>query len=132
MKPAAFVGKNARGSKMPKGLFLSALFLALGIVFVAGAAGGEGADQYGLEHMILSGGSQGDVPFPHALHQMVTGDCQVCHALFEKHNGSIAKAQEAGDLGKREVMRQCTTCHREARQAQKPHGPVSCNNCHNS
>ncbi|MDI6795540.1 MAG: cytochrome c3 family protein [Desulfatibacillaceae bacterium] len=132
MELFAIAKKAASSCKAPRELFLSALFLACGLAFLAGAAGGGQAGQEDSSHMILSGGSQGVVPFPHGLHQKVVEDCQTCHALFEQQKGAIEKAQKAGELGNRELMRQCTTCHRQARQAKQPHGPVSCNNCHNA
>ena len=92
---------------------------------------GTAAENRGAENMVLEGGSQGAVPFPHYSHQSRLGDCQVCHALFPQEAGSIQKLKAEGQLvGKKVMNTQCIKCHRTEKRAGNPSGPTSCTQCH--
>ncbi len=79
----------------------------------------------------IYGGSQGKVPFPHALHQDREKDCNVCHSVFPQKHGAMKQMKEAGSLKPKKVMNlQCIKCHKQAKREGRPHGPVTCNTCH--
>ncbi|MFZ1985860.1 MAG: cytochrome c3 family protein [Desulfatitalea sp.] len=91
----------------------------------------EAQTNKGAEQMMLAGGKQGSVPFPHHRHQTALGDCMRCHTLFSQEKGGIAKAQSEGKLVVKQVMNtMCIQCHRERKQAGQPGGPVTCAQCH--
>ena len=102
------------------------LFVLLGLA-VAVAVGGQ---NMGAKEMVLKGGKQGDVPFPHGVHQAVLKDCNACHTLFSKDKGAIQTLQDKGDLKKKQVMNQCRNCHKEKKNAGLKTGPTSCKKCH--
>jgi uncharacterized membrane protein len=84
----------------------------------------------GAPEITIPGGTKGDIAFPHAVHQTVLGDCNICHALFPQEPGTIAGLKAAGTLRKMQVMKVCQGCHKEMTQAGKKTGPVNCNDCH--
>jgi len=108
-----------------KAIIVGVSILALSFVGTA-FAGGNGA-----ETMVLKGGSKGDVSFPHKLHQDKLNDCEACHKLFPKEAGAIQKLIAAGTLKKMQVMNNCKSCHKEAKDKGQTAGPTSCKGCHN-
>ncbi|MFP3981002.1 MAG: cytochrome c3 family protein [Desulfobacterales bacterium] len=81
--------------------------------------------------MQLEGGTLGDVPFPHRLHQENVNECSSCHELFPQESGAIRAQQEAGALKKQKVMNdQCIKCHLARSSAGKSAGPTKCGTCH--
>lgn len=90
-----------------------------GTVFAAGQA-----------NITLKGGAMGDVHFPHKLHQDTLKDCKLCHKLFPMKEGAIQKGIADGKLKKKEVMKNCETCHKADKKAGKKAGPTSCKGCH--
>jgi hypothetical protein len=92
--------------------------------------GGAAEQDKGADKMLLSGGSPGDVPFPHHVHQSILGDCKVCHNLFPQIAGSIERLKAEGKLKKKRVMDQCKACHKQRVKAEKKSGPVRCRGCH--
>ena len=109
--------------------FQSIATLAVGIMLftvLAFAVENKGADQ-----ISLPGGTRGDVPFPHYLHQDKLEDCNICHATFPQEKGSIEKMKANGQLEKKHVMNKlCTKCHKEKKAAGEKTGPVTCKQCH--
>lgn len=100
------------------GLFLSAAMVVW--------AGGKGAKQ-----ITLDGGKQGNISFPHHMHQAVVNDCMVCHKDFSQESGALAEAKTKGALKKKQVMNgTCLKCHRASKKAGESYGPVSCSGCH--
>ena len=88
------------------------------------------ADQ-GTTNIDIYGGSQGKVPFPHAMHQNREKDCSVCHSVFPQKHDAIKQMKEAGSLKPKKVMNlQCIKCHKQAKRDGRPHGPVTCKTCH--
>jgi len=89
-----------------------------------------GEDQ-GPAKMTLTGGSRGQVPFPHRLHQENLEDCRICHELFPQQQGAIDTLKSQGKLESKQVMNKlCTACHRDRRRAGEPSGPITCSDCH--
>ena len=85
----------------------------------------------GAEQITLQGGSRGTVSFPHMKHQDNLADCAVCHALFPKQAGSIAKLKAEGGLAGKQVMNTlCIKCHRAEQKAGRNSGPTLCSKCH--
>jgi hypothetical protein len=86
----------------------------------------------GAAEMVLEGGRQGPVPFPHHRHQAALGDCTVCHTVFAQEPGSIERLKAAGTLkAQSDVMNKlCVKCHRAERKAGGRSGPVTCTACH--
>jgi hypothetical protein len=100
--------------------------LALGVCVTLAAAVSQGPS-----HIDIFGGQSGKVPFPHIQHQERLKDCNVCHSVFPQATDAIKKMKEQGALKPKKVMNvQCIKCHREEKQAGKPHGPVTCSTCH--
>lgn len=98
----------------------------LGILTIAAMAATQGP-----ENIVIYGGQTGKVAFPHAQHQARIGDCNVCHAVFPQKAEAIKKMKEQGTLKPKKVMNlQCIKCHREAKKAGQPHGPLTCTSCH--
>ncbi|HSO19273.1 MAG TPA: cytochrome c3 family protein [Desulfosarcina sp.] len=90
-----------------------------------------GAAAQGPEKIVIEGGVSGKVPFPHARHQDRIGDCNVCHGVFPQEAEAIRKLKEQGKLKPKKVMNlQCIKCHKQEKQAGKPHGPLTCTQCH--
>ena len=112
-----------------KGVLL--LIAGLMIVGAAVADRGMSSENKGAVEIMLDGGSRGNVPFPHHLHQDNLNDCQICQSVFEQKTGSIAELKARGKLKKRYVMNQlCTQCHRQGKRAGEKSGPTACAECH--
>jgi hypothetical protein len=92
----------------------------------------SGADQHrGAKDMSLDGGTSGNVPFPHHLHQEKLVDCEICHSSFPQESGAIERLKQEGKLAKKQIMnKQCTKCHSEKVKAGEKAGPVTCKTCH--
>ena len=99
-------------------------------IIVVCSTGIIAAEKRGPENMILHGGKRGRVPFPHARHQTTLKDCMICHASFPQEPGSIQKLKADGKLKKKQVMKQCTQCHRKTSKAGQKAGPTRCSTCH--
>ena len=86
----------------------------------------------GAEQLVIEGGRQGPVPFPHHRHQAALTDCNVCHEVFPQQSGSIDRLKADGTLkAKSDVMNKlCIKCHRAKRNAGEKSGPVTCSQCH--
>ncbi|MFH1981631.1 MAG: cytochrome c3 family protein [Pseudomonadota bacterium] len=84
----------------------------------------------GAAAIVLDGGKTGKVPFPHKAHQDTLSVCEACHNLFPQKKGAIAALQDAGQLGKKDVMKQCQKCHRQDKNDGKKSGPIGCKDCH--
>lgn len=105
--------------------------IALLLLVMAFATVVMASDEYkGAENLVLQGGQFGNIFFPHKKHHGVLNDCNLCHNLFPKIKGSIARLKAKGSLRRRQVMGQCTSCHfARLRKGQKA-GPTSCGGCH--
>ena len=101
----------------------------LAVILVC-SAGSIAAENRGAEKMNLSGGKRGRVPFPHATHQTAIVDCMVCHTVFPQQSGVIEKLKGEGKLKKKQIMKQCTACHRKTSKAGQKAGPIRCKTCH--
>ena len=107
---------------------LSVILLSLAILVVCGMAV---AANRGPANINVDGGSRGKIPFPHAQHQDRLKDCNICHSTFPQEPGAIDKLKAAGTLKAKQVMNtQCIKCHKEEKKAGKPHGPLTCSECH--
>jgi hypothetical protein len=85
----------------------------------------------GAKDMEISGGTKGNVPFPHHEHQDVLKDCNVCHDAFAQEPGIIDKMKADGKLKAKEIMnKKCVKCHKEKEKAGEKTGPTSCSKCH--
>lgn len=106
---------------------ISCLFFVLTVCMNGFAETGRGAAE-----LVLQGGIQGDVPFPHRRHQQdEPSNCQKCHALFPQVKNGIALSKQAGKINPMQVMnRLCIKCHRETAITGNPSGPRSCSVCH--
>ena len=102
------------------------LFVFLGLA----AAVAVGGQNMGAKEMVLKGGKQGNVAFPHSVHQAALKDCGACHGLFPQEKDIIQALQGKGDLKKKQVMNQCRDCHKEKKKAGLKTGPTSCKKCH--
>lgn len=108
-----------------KVLVFIAVLIFFGAVMVI-ASGPKGA-----ENFELNGGSKGDIPFPHSMHQTVLEDCTVCHDTFPKEMDIIKTMKTKGELKKKQVMNTvCLDCHKKNKKAGKDYGPISCSGCH--
>ncbi len=83
-----------------------------------------------VDEMVLKGGRFGNVPFGHKTHHAAINDCTMCHDLFPKARGSIARLKSEGRLYRRQVMNQCTSCHFDRAKKGKKTGPTRCGGCH--
>jgi len=106
------------------------LLLILAAVQLAGLAVGAAEGKRGAKEMVLFGGSLGNVPFSHLRHQEAYIDCNSCHKLFPQDAGAIQKLIRQDKLKKKEVMDQCTKCHKELALSAQKGGPVKCKECH--
>ncbi len=101
---------------------LSILILTTTVVFAQNKGGKE---------QLLDGGKQGNITFPHHLHQVIAKDCMVCHGDFPQKSGALKSAKDSGELKKRQVMNKiCLKCHRERKKAGEKTGPTKCSGCH--
>jgi c(7)-type cytochrome triheme protein len=111
-----------------KSMFKKTIIVGVSVVSVAFAVAAFAGN--GAETMVLKGGSTGDVPFTHKKHQDALKDCEVCHKLFPKEAGAIEKAIAAGTMKKKDIMKQCTDCHKDAKAKGAAAGPTGCKDCH--
>jgi hypothetical protein len=75
------------------------------VMMVATSVGLAVANQNkGAEDIKITGGTRGDVPFPHRAHQERLDDCNVCHSCFPQMAGRFAALKDIGDLKKNFVM----------------------------
>jgi hypothetical protein len=103
---------------------LAAILLAALVTIVAAANTGPAS-------INIFGGESGKVPFPHAQHQDRIKDCIVCHGVFPQETDAIKKMKAQGTIKPKKVMNlQCIKCHKDEKRAGKPHGPLTCKNCH--
>lgn len=121
---------------MPAGRFNScrtcsgAALLLIGLLLTAGIAANAIGGNAGAGEMALFGGSLGNVSFPHSRHQEALQDCSSCHQLFPQTAGVVQKLIRQNQLKKKEVMNQCTQCHRDRAASNKRSGPIKCRDCH--
>ncbi len=101
------------------------------VLTLAGAITALAVENRGPAEMRLDGGSRGVVPFPHQRHQDTLGDCDVCHTLFPKEQGGIARLKREGVLVKKQVMKKhCIQCHQSKKKTGETAGPTKCAKCH--
>ena len=105
------------------------IILTISLAFAAAAVA---AVPKGAADMILNGGKNGNVPFPHQRHQLaLENDCQTCHFLYDQQPGIIDVMKADGRLKKKQVMnKQCTKCHKQRLRSKMKAGPVKCKTCH--
>jgi hypothetical protein len=85
----------------------------------------------GAKEIVIPGGSQGNIKFPHQQHQEALKDCMLCHDLFPQQAGAIQDLKQKGTLTQKQVMnKQCLKCHRSKKEAGEKSGPVMCKECH--
>lgn len=85
----------------------------------------------GAKEETIPAGSQGDVKFPHELHQQSIQDCKLCHDLYPETPNAISGLKQKGALKPKQVMnQQCVKCHNAKRAAGVKAGPVICSQCH--
>jgi hypothetical protein len=108
------------------------IFTIISLTFISSfiAASEQTRSHENHENMVLEGGQTGDVFFPHHIHQNTLGDCNYCHNLFPKASNSIEKLKAEGKLEKKEVMNNCTKCHKQKVENNEKAGPTSCKGCH--
>lgn len=114
---------------------MKAAVLMIIIIFSAPVAFTADSDlsekNLGKAELILPGGTPGDVPFPHRLHQETLKDCNLCHDMFPREKGVIEKLKAEDKLRRKQVMNaKCTKCHRDNQLEGKNSGPVTCSGCH--
>jgi hypothetical protein len=88
------------------------------------------AQNKGAKEITIPGGTTGNVPFKHHLHQNSVKDCNLCHNLFPQTPGVVQKLKNEGKLESKKVMNHCQKCHREKVNAGLKAGPVTCKGCH--
>ena len=107
------------------------LAIAGTLICIAAVAIGAAIEDRGAEIILIDGGKSRDVHFPHHKHQNALDNCNICHHLFPKKNGSIKELKEQGQLKKKQVMREhCIDCHKKLKAEGKKTGPTSCGRCH--
>jgi len=112
-----------------KWIVILTIFIAMGVAWSSTIIAAE--QNKGLADITLDGGSKGEVPFPHHLHQDNLGDCKACHDVFPQKKGSIEALKAEGKLAKKYVMNKlCTKCHRQMKKAGEKSGPTACTTCH--
>ena len=87
-------------------------------------------DGNGAESMVLDGGRQGEVSFPHGRHQAILVDCMPCHGLFPKEAQVLDKMKTEGKLKKKDAMNMCKKCHKDLAKKGQAAGPTTCRGCH--
>lgn len=128
--PAAVCGRKPPGRFDPARHWLFCIAVAI-VLSLMGVCGLNAAENLGAEQMVLDCGNGGPVPFPHHRHQVVVGDCQVCHVLFPQEEGSINKLKAGGQLARKQVMNKlCVQCHKERQRTGQNSGPTTCTECH--
>lgn len=116
----------------PKWLLLGSI-AALLLFAQSAMVFGNAEENRGAEKILLSGGRNGNIPFPHRMHQTDLNDCNICHSLFAQKSGSIDAMKASGELKKMQVMNTlCTKCHKQKKRAGEKAGPTSCKGCHRS
>lgn len=108
----------------------TALFLTIMLAMFLVASAAVSDQNKGAATIVIRGGSNGNVSFPHQEHQNALGNCNLCHSLFPQNSGSIEKLKTEGRLKKKEVMEKCRTCHRQKADKGEEAGPTSCKGCH--
>ena len=103
-------------------IFTTAIILAPLLLFAT--------QNRGAENMLLFGGSKGDIPFPHSIHQATPVNCDKCHNLFPQGAGTIEKLKANKKLETKQVMKQCRNCHKAKKEAGEKAGPIGCKACH--
>ena len=88
------------------------------------------AQNMGSEIILIQGGGLGNVTLTHLNHQIVLGDCDLCHNLFPQLSGSIERKKKEGKLIDKHVMEQCRTCHVQRSENAEKAGPTDCKGCH--
>ena len=112
-------------------LFLGLMVAILLAAFFTSASETKKTLDKGAEEIVLYGGTQGQVFFPHLRHQTKLADCQTCHDLFPQEKGSIDKLKAEGSLKSKQVMNTyCIKCHRAEKRAGNASGPTICSKCH--
>jgi hypothetical protein len=112
-------------------IFLGVMSAILLTAFFTSASETKQALNKGAEEMVLNGGTQGRVSFPHLRHQTKLADCQACHDIFPQKKGIIDKLKAEGSLKKKQVMNTlCIKCHRAEKRAGNASGPTICSKCH--
>lgn len=107
------------------------LLTILAVIALSAAVALASSMNYGAKTIVIDGGKQGSVTFPHEEHQEELKDCDVCHKVFPKEQGSILAMKEKGELDRKQVMNgTCLDCHRAMKKAGKETGPTSCSQCH--
>ena len=124
--------RSRRDKPLRRRWFTGATGLAV-LIFMAVPCSGTPAEmETGAEEIVIDGGSNGPVFFPHRQHQdseLIT--CQACHGLFPQEADSINRLISDGALKSLQVMNsQCISCHRQTSAAGRPSGPRSCSTCH--
>lgn len=101
------------------------------VIALCGTLSAVAVENLGAKNIILDGGSRGEVPFPHQLHQARLEDCNVCHKLFPQKLKGIEQLKMEGKLLKKQVMnKHCVKCHRATKRAGGKTGPTTCSKCH--
>lgn len=112
-------------------LILGLMAVILPAAFFTSASETKETLNKGAEEMMLNGGKQGQVFFPHLRHQTKLADCQACHDLFPQEKRSIDKLKAEGSLKRKQVMNtRCIKCHRAEKRAGNASGPTICSKCH--
>ncbi len=112
-----------------KKIVLLALVAALSAGVAALAQEAAPAVNNGAPEIVLSV-SKGDIAFPHQKHQKALNDCNLCHKMYPKEKGVIARLKDAGKLEPKSVMKACIGCHRDRLEGKLSAGPTSCAKCH--
>jgi hypothetical protein len=112
---------------MKAGKLFSAIIMG-GILLTAGSS--MAGEDSGAESIVLKGGRQGSVTFPHGRHQAQFVDCMPCHELFPKKSPIIDQMKTEGTLQKKVVMNMCKKCHKSLVKEGRKAGPTTCRGCH--
>ena len=106
------------------------MIVAAASIFLIVSLGASADQNKGAAKMVLTGGSSGDVSFPHQRHQNALDNCKVCHDLYPQVQGSIEKLKAEGKLKKKDAMNQCKGCHKTRADMGEKSGPTGCKKCH--
>jgi cytochrome c2 len=105
------------------------LFIAVAMVWATGLSIAETGK--GAKEIVIPAGNQGNVKFPHQLHQDSLKDCMLCHDLFPQQAGAIPDLKQKGTLAQKQIMnKQCLKCHKAKKDAGEKTGPMVCKDCH--
>jgi hypothetical protein len=109
----------------------SGLILFVAAILIWGVGHSIAETGKGSKEIVIPGGSQGNVKFPHHMHQESLKDCMLCHDLFPQQAGVVQDMKQKGTLVQKQVMnKQCLKCHRDKKDAGEKSGPVVCKGCH--